>query len=91
MNWLIKHKSKIIIPIAVVISFYMHSTLLINAIGVPMAAYHSYDAWATVQGKMAPDFLSESDTISVYPDQISTESDSKKVQKSDSIWIAPRK
>jgi hypothetical protein len=91
MNWLIKHKSKIIIPIAVVISFYMYSTFLINAVGVPLAAYHSYEAWTTVNSKTAQELLVENDTVSNYPDLNSTNSDYKKVQKLDSISLAPSK
>ncbi len=63
MKWLLKHKTKFLIVVSSLVGLYVTWNLVINLIGVPLAAYHSYEVWQMGQNGSVEELLQEQDSF----------------------------
>ncbi|MEP2936475.1 MAG: hypothetical protein ABJM06_11290 [Gilvibacter sp.] len=73
MNWLVRHKNKLLLLLGSFIGMYVTINVTVNLIGVPLAAYHSYKAWNDSQ-TLTVDQMLEQQESTVPKDSVRTDS-----------------
>ena len=77
--------------LASLIGLYVTSNVLINVIGVPLAAYHSYNAWSDAQGESVDEFVNDSESDTSESVSQKTPADSINNQKESKVSAENKK